>query len=46
MCKICSFFEGGMDYKDLCNTPIDELFAIINCANEIAKIRKAEMKNG
>jgi hypothetical protein len=46
MCKICAFFEGGMDYDKLCDKPIDELFSIIDCANQISKTRQAEMKRG
>ena len=44
MCAVCAFYEGGMNYETLCAMPVDEFFKIVDCANEIAKKREAEMK--
>lgn len=33
-----------MTYTELCNMPIDEFFAVVECANEINRKREAEMK--
>ena len=46
MCKLCAFFEGGMTYDSLKIMPIDEFFAVVDCANEISKKREADMKRG
>lgn len=46
MCKIISFFEGGMTYTELSNMPIDEFIAIIDCAKEIDSKRKQDLKRG
>ena len=43
LCKLAAFFEGSMQYKDLCEMPCDEVMQVIECANEIAKQRQAEM---
>lgn len=43
MCKICAFFEGGMSYNELCDMPVDEFFKVVECANEIARKREAEL---
>ena len=43
MCKIAAFYEGGITYETLAAMPIDEFFAVIECANEIAAQRKREM---
>ena len=44
MCKIAAFFEGGMSYTELTEMPLDEFFAIIECANTINSERKTEME--
>lgn len=46
MCKIASFFEGGIQYETLAEMPIDEFFAVVECANEIARQRKRELERG
>jgi len=35
-----------MNYKDLCEMPVDELIEIIKCANDIGRKREQELKRG
>ncbi len=49
MCKIAAFFEGGIPYDTLKAMSLEEFFGVVNDANEIAALRKAEAeraKNG
>lgn len=46
MCKTAAFFGGGVTYTELAEMPIDELFAVIECANQIAAQRKRELERG
>ena len=40
ICDLVSFFEGGLDYHKLKDTPLTELIVISNEANRIAKKRE------
>lgn len=43
MCKTAAFYEGGITYTELAEMPIDEFFAVIECAAKIAEQRKREI---
>jgi hypothetical protein len=44
MAKLMCFFEGGLSYTEASRMPLDEFFALIDCANTIATQRKNEME--